>query len=426
MIPLPGQTGASGARRQQIRREPQKGFFMFNNRSRKWLVLSACILITFVCSGMCYAPRGLYTPLICAELGLSRTAFNLSYSVASLVGLFVISINFARLRNALGGYRNFILCCLLLYVVGCVTGSLYNGIVTVYISSICIYLANMACGGLTLTAIVVNWFPHRFGTMLGLILAGTTLGGAVFSPFISHWIAALGWRTSYRIQAVIVAVCVLYIFFTLKEGPDGAAKAARTDGKKAGFDRSLFHNRNFYLIGLGIFFLPFGFSALPLNAPSIMQDAGNSVEFSGTITSIMLTVTSLGKVFSGWLNDKVGVVRVRNLQLASGILGVLCLIFAGHAGFLYAYSILFGFGYALAILYVPFHVRYAFPDRDPGEVMGMLNLFSMAGGFVANPVISFFYERLGSYTPILIIVAVTLALTGIFPALIRPERKKPA
>lgn len=395
---------------------------MINTHSRKWLVLSACILITFVCSGMCYAPRGLYTPLICEELGISRTAFNLSYSMASLVGLFVISINFARIRNALGGYRNFILCCLMLYVIGCATASFSTGIVTVYISSICIYLANMACGGLTLTAIVANWFPNHFGTMLGLILAGTTLGGAVFSPFISHWIAALGWRVSYRIQAVITAACVLYVFFTLKESPENSGKTARPDKKRSGFDRSLFKDRNFYMIGFGIFFLPFGFSALPLNAPSIMQDAGNSVEFSGTITSIMLTVTSLGKVFSGWLNDRIGVVRVRNLQIVSGILGILCLIFADRAGFLYAYGILFGFGYALAILYLPFHVRYAFPDRDPGEVQGMLNIFSLTGGFVANPIISFVYEHTGSYTPILIILAVTLALTGVFAALIRPEK----
>ncbi len=389
------------------------------------MVLIACMVITFICSGMCYTPRGLYTAQVCEELGITRSAYNLSYSVASIVGLFVISINFATIRNFLGGYKNFILFALTLYIIGSVSGWFSNSIVTVYISSICIYIGYMSCGSLTLSNILGNWFPDRFGSTMGLVLSGTTMGGAIFSRILSRWIGSVGWRISYRNQVIVIAVCFVFILFAMKESPDGGKNGGK-DKKKSKPDRSVLKDKNFYLLGFAVLLTPFALQALPLNAPTIMQDAGNSVEQAGTITSVMLVVCSLGKIFSGWLNDHIGVVRMRNILLCSAIVGVLCLIFAQNRLILYAYSIFFGLGYSIAILFLPFHVRYAFPGKDPGEIQGMLTAFTMVGSFVANPTISFVYEKTGSYTPVLIFLACTLAIVMALANLVKPGKKPEA
>ena len=270
-----------------------------------------------------------------------------------------------------------------------------------------------------MTGIVANWFPKHNGLVLGIVLSGTSLGGAIFSPLVSQWIENSGWRAAYLYSAIIIGAGFLFILFALKESPNNFSQTVEKK-EKYKFDTGLLRNPNFYLIGIAMALMPFSLQAVALNAPTIINAAGHSVELAGTINSVMFAACAISKIGSGWLNDKLGLPVTRTILIICGCIGCISLIFSQSVPMLYSYAIFYGIGQSLALMFMPLHIRYVFPDRDPAEVMGPMTAFNLIG-LMSTPAISFMYELTGTYTIVLIIVTASLAAVGLLASLAKPS-----
>lgn len=379
----------------------------------------ACMVCTFVGAGLGYSVRSLYTAPITAELGITRTAYNLSYTVASLFGM-IINFNFGRIKSALGSYRRVALIGMLLMALAGVLGSNSTSLFTVYLTTICITLAFNWVGSIPMTGILKNWFPKNNGLALGIVLSGTSLGGSIFSPVVSGWISYSGWRSAYLYGTIIIGIGFLFVLFTLKDSPDGTTQT-ELKKKKYKFDTTLLKNKNFYLIGLAQALMPFSLQAVSLQAPTIIADAGHPIELAGTISSVMFASCAVSKIISGWMNDKLGLPVTRTILICCGCVGVSSLIFAKNVPMLYCYAIFYGIGQSLALMFMPLHIRYVFPDNDPAEVMGPMTAFGLVG-MLATPAFSFFQELTGSYTGVLLFCTGTLVMVAVLAGLARPNR----
>jgi len=60
-------------------------------------------------------------------------------------------------------------------------------------------LGETTVSSFTATAILAPWFPRSRGRVLGLADAGNPLGQAIFTPLAQLLIAAIGWRSTFRI-----------------------------------------------------------------------------------------------------------------------------------------------------------------------------------------------------------------------------------
>lgn len=391
---------------------------------RQVLVLLACLLSTFVAAGLGYSPRGLYTAPIAETLQVSRTAYNASYSVVSVLNI-LVSMNIARIKSWVRGYKGLVLVGFGAIVASSLLASVGRSLPVFYVCTFLTMIGFSFCSTLTMTGIVGNWFPRNNGLVLGIVVSGTSLGGALFSPIVSKWIATVGWRTSYLYTAAIIGAAMLFVLFALQESPE--ADQAKQAGKgvkrtKYQFDRGLLRDRNFYMVGFAMALMPISLQAISLNAATIILDAGHTTEVAGSVSSVMFVFCAIGKVLSGWLNDRLGLPKMRAILIVCGCIGVLSLIFAKNTAMLYSYAVFYGIGQSLAMLFMPLHIRYLYPGRDPAEIMGMMSFFGLFGGTVGTPLISFGYELTGSYTGVLIVVAASLALCGGFAMLTKPHK----
>ena len=81
---------------------------------------------------------------------------------------------------------------------------------------------------------ISNWFKKNAGTVLGVVLACSNLGGAVFGTVSGRLIAGLGWQSAMLICAAIaLAVGLPFAIFGLKYAPN-TEKSERAFGEESG------------------------------------------------------------------------------------------------------------------------------------------------------------------------------------------------
>src|SRR5688572_22870137 len=108
-----------------------------------------------------------------------------------------------------------------------------------------------ACARMT-----ANWIPitHQ-GAVQGLIIAGSSLGGAV-SPMLFSWLISLyQWRMSFFIAAVATAALAVLWFWSVRDYPAGAQVNRPAQENAPAAWRRLFTNRNLMLLTLAYFTL---------------------------------------------------------------------------------------------------------------------------------------------------------------------------
>ena len=82
--------------------------------------------------------------------------------------------------------------------------------------------------------LISNWFKKNAGTVLGVVLACSNLGGAVFGTVSGKLIAGLGWQSTMLICAAIaLAVGLPFVIFGLEYAPN-AEKGECAFGEESG------------------------------------------------------------------------------------------------------------------------------------------------------------------------------------------------
>jgi MFS family permease len=75
-------------------------------------------------------------------------------------------------------------------------------------------------GVLPSVVLVTNWFERRRGVALGILLAGTSIGGVVIPPIATPLIAGYGWRTAMVVLSLLIwLVLAPAILLLVKDRP---------------------------------------------------------------------------------------------------------------------------------------------------------------------------------------------------------------
>ncbi|MCA9503041.1 MAG: MFS transporter [Myxococcales bacterium] len=196
-------------------------------------------------------------------------------------------------------------------------------------------------GPLAASAMVTNWFASRRGRALGLVAAGTTVGGMLAPPIAAGLIEALGWRAALGVLGVslfLVPVPIVAAFARTSpeeegEHPDGVDPAASGPGgvgaaaiEGPATTGQLLRDRDFWLIGI-VFGLVFasGSIGVAFTIPYASQ-LGLPLVGGAAIGGARAGAAALGKVLLGGLSDRLGVRRVLLGVIGAQALLVLLLI----------------------------------------------------------------------------------------------------
>lgn len=301
----------------------------------------------------------------------------------------------------------------------------YHSVFPFYISGVLLGIGSTFLIYGTIPLIINNWFKVKTGTVLGIAMAFMGIGGAIFAPITGVLIDSIGWRSTYMLLGVIVAILILpFSIFIIRKDPTDlnmtALGASEEKGNSAisvspesGVTKSVAQkSAAFYLIMLftGLFGLA---STVSFHVPNFVQSNGFSATLAATVVTCVTIGQTGGKFLLGYINDKFGVKLALLTGIGGGMLGVIVLLISDSLGVtsLYIGSLLFGIGFSGSTLLPPVVIREVFGNRDYASIYTTIMSASTLGVACGTTLFSYIFDKTGSYYIVFIIVIIMFIIT---------------
>ena len=390
-----------------------------------WFVVFGCLMITCTMVPPIMALSNKFLIQVTGELQISRSAFTLANTILQGLGIFLSPIVSARLAR--GNMKRIQTVSIIGFVLSYASFSLATNVIHLYFSSFFTGVFFLNASLIPVSMMITNWFVKKRGLAMSIAMAGIGVGGTIFSPVITWLLGAYGWRSTYRIMALIILVLALpAALFILRKRPEdmgllpyGSEDAAsKRIPKKADivFPLSVKESRT------KLFFILFIFGMLCnglINTgslghfpPAIEELQGPQVQ--ALIISMYSMIGIFGKLVLGWLNDRFGVVASTAFGCITFALSFIFILFGQNISMLYIMAILFGLGDAIGTVTPPLITSAIFGAEKYGEAYGIANSFTQIGLSLGALMVAAVYDTSGSYNTawILLIILTLGAFAG--------------
>jgi MFS family permease len=269
-------------------------------------------------------------------------------------------------------------------------------------------LAVCAAGWTPALVQVQRDFQDRLGLALGIVSSGVGVGMLVVVPLTQLLIDAWGWRTAYRVLAV---VCVLWIvpssLYLLRRAgertPAPLPAAARAGGRPAASTVGLaeaMRGEPFWLMCAAFFFGNVCSQTLHVHQVAYLVDHGVAAMAAASVVGVVGAASIVGKTGGGWLSDRIEreFVYVGGIAIMVGAVAALVALAAAPAPWaIYGYAVLLGLGYSVTASLTPAMVADRFGGPHFGTIVGMGLVGAAAGSALGPWLAGYVFDRTGSY-----------------------------
>lgn len=262
-----------------------------------------------------------------------------------------------------------------------------------------------AVGWVPSSSLLSRWFSHHRGRMIGLAFSGMGIGVLGVGPLAQWLIAREGWRQA---SLILGGATLLFLgpllWFGVTEAPAPASPTS-TGGHappKPGEPsvRAALATRKFWGLFLAYFFTPLAVFPVLTHQVAFSVDQGFSPMFVAGIFGLMGLMSSIGRIFFGALSDWMGREPAATISFgctAAGTAALLLLEVQPHAGWLYAYALLFGLGFGARGPIITAMATELFAGRRFGAIYGIMNLGNGLGGAIGPVFGGAVHDLTGSY-----------------------------
>ena len=312
-----------------------------------------------------------------------------------------------------------------------------------YVSYVTIGIGSAAMGIVPCSAVVSNWFRRKRGIALGVMSAGLGAGGLVMAPVVAQLLERFDWRTAYLAMAAIIWVVSIPLALALirtrpsdlglhADGDDEdlgglPSSASRvSDGQSLSL-RQASKTAAIWLIGISFFVSGFSNTGA-LHAPvPFLEDIGFPTATAASALGALGLGSAVGKVFFGWLCDRIPPKRAcaigLTLQLA-GILVLLTIRADSSLALIWAYALLLGFGVGSWFPTMSMLVSSTFGLAYYGSVFGVIAFLESAGTAIGPLFGGLMYDATGAYYHAFVTFALLYAVA--IPAILMVRRPAPS
>jgi nitrate/nitrite transporter NarK len=244
-------------------------------------------------------------------------------------------------------------------------------------------------GGLKL---FTQWFsPGEFATISGLLAAAGTVGSIAAITPLALLVERIGWRASFVAIGVLTAALAIFFHVLVRERPCPAeglchevSGASRRISVIAAL-KTLFFNRDYWLISCGTFFRYGTMMAIQAMwaGPYLMQCFHLSPVQAGNIITGTIIGYVAGCPGGGWLSDRV--LGSRKYVVILGLAGMaattMCLTWSlGQKNPVFQVLTFFSLGLFAGIGNVAYaHIKGVMPSEMAGMALTGINFFTMLG-----------------------------------------------
>jgi len=390
---------------------------------QKWLNIGILFLLMFVCLGFCSSNKSLYLSAVTDALDIKRSVFSLATS-CRFIATAIINIFFGRLVLKFGT-KKLILFGIAALMLSMFANSVANSMPLFFVAEILSGIG-FSWAGTTIVGCVVNkWVDENRGTVTGAVLCANGVGGAVSAQIVSPLIYAegnpFGYRNAYRLVIAILAVVFVLALVLFRERREGVSDAPVLKKKKkrgrswVGISYSeAVRKPYFYAAAVCILLTGMILQGVTGVSAAHMKDAGIDTAFTATMVSVSLLLLTGSKFLSGFLYDKFGLRTTMSICSLSAVatMFVLAFVSATFTGKVLAvlYTVFSAIALPLETVMLPLYAADLFGDKDYDKIMGLFVSFNMAGYALGAPLVNLGFDIVGSYTPVLIILGVIMAI----------------
>lgn len=351
---------------------------------------------------------------VCADLGFGRGSFTLYYSLMVAAG--AVSASFLGEYMNRKGTRLVVLVSGIWCAVGLWGFSMSSALWMFYIIGALMGFFGSTCVYLAANVIVQQSYSSRHvSAVLGLVMAGSGIGGVIWSNVVPPMVDNLGWRFSYRMLGICwLVLAVLSVLILGKQDLTGTIGHARNISGGTSKKDAL-KSLRFYL-AVAVMCILSCASCISQQLPAVLEGMGHDSSRIGLMISVMTAFVAVGTVLEGVICSKLGIQKTMILVIALYILGFLLMI-ANRSVYLALVCLAFGSGSIGTLM--PVVVRTIFGGRDYAAIWSVVISCSSVASFLAAPVWGMVYDIFGTYTPALVAMPVLLlfgiaALIGAF------------
>ncbi|RYO75004.1 hypothetical protein DL766_008177 [Monosporascus sp. MC13-8B] len=186
---------------------------------------------------------------------------------------------------------------------------------------------------------VGHFFRDRRGLASGIASTGGGVGGIIFPLMLTSLFERVGWAWAVRILGFLCMFLLIFANLLIRKRLPAAKNASPHP------DFRIFRDRAFALLTFGVFLLEFGLFIPLAYISSYALSRGFDATFAFQIVPILNAGSVFGRVFPGWLADKIGPYNSNLMSLCITIFGcyVVWLPFGGTTPGLVIFAVLFGF-----------------------------------------------------------------------------------
>jgi MFS family permease len=299
-------------------------------------------------------------------------------------------------------------------------------------------------GIVTYSAILAHWFEKRRGLASGVALSGMGLGTFTLVPLAQGCISMWGWRSAFVIIAVLVLIILLPInvlFLRHKprevmQNPDGLdfpptprqTPSKRIINPNLDDDWTLIksvHTLRFWALLFFAFLSIIGIYTILVHNVKFLVDQGIDKMTAALIFASVGVISSIFRVFWGWLSDRIGREITYTMGIACNCLGVGSLLLLESHGstlFTYIFLVFFGVGWGVT---APMYMAVS-ADLFKGKIFGLIYGFVEAsvgvGAAIGSWFAGFIFDKTQSYQLAFVLVIVVLSLSCIFIWMAAPRK----
>jgi len=242
-----------------------------------------------------------------------------------------------------------------------------------------------------------QWFERRRGIAVGIFASGNYLAGTIWPPIVQHFIANVGWRSTYFGIGLFCLATMLPLSLALRRKPPAHATTSVAGSTNSAAALGLSPRALQVLLMIAGFACCVAMSMPQVHIVAYCSDLGYGPARGAQMLSVMLACGIVSRLTFGWISDRVG--GLRTLILGSALQGLALLLFIPFNGIvsLYLISAMFGLFQGGIVPSYAIIIREYFSPKEAGARVGATitaTIFGMAfGGWMSGVM----FDVSGSY-----------------------------
>lgn len=408
-----------------------------------WWILIGCCMIQMMTLGVIVNAGGIYFLEIVRDFQahgktIAISDLSLFYTAQSLA--IVVGLSLANPLMKRFNLRVLMTVGLLMMVVAQGAMAFYHHAPLWGVSGLLFGVAVPVVGIIPPTVMLMNWFQQKQGTVIAIQSAFGGIGGAIMNPVVEQLIQQFGWRSTYLITAVLIALTVLpFTLFVFRMTPGEMGMRAFDSNERVPLEKEMpvgelelpgvtvqqaKQTPAFWFLMLAMVCIGYLMSFMQFLKPYAVTINWDSL--GATMTSFAMLGSLSGNLLVGSLADRFGIRKVHpasSLAIAAGL--ILLIVGRSHAVLLLAGSLLYGMNQGLSMVGTPLLIRESFGSKDYANIFSRLSRVQSIIGAVGFYGISKLAETFGTptmpdYTPTLVAgVGIGLTLAIVVAAALR-------